>query len=49
MINLLTAIDYEATYWKWLHACPAAARLAFKNSADTRKVFTQIYALLRSL
>ena len=43
MINLLTAIDYEATYWKWLRYTAAARRLDARCPDDTRKVFTQLY------
>jgi len=46
MINLLTAIDYEATYWKWLRYTAAARRLDAQNPDDTRKVFTQLYRAL---
>ena len=46
MINLLTALDIEAKYLKWLEDSPAASRLAAHNACDTRKVFMQIYHAL---
>lgn len=49
MINLLTAIDCEAKYLKWLRISAAASRLAAKNPADTRRVFVQILTLMEPL
>ena len=49
MINLLTALEIEAKYLKWLEVSAAASRLAAKNSADTRRVFVQILTLMEPM
>ena len=46
MINLLTALEIEAKYLKWLEVSAAASRLAAHNAYDTRRVFMQIWIAL---
>jgi len=46
MINLLTALDIEAKYRKWLEVSSAARRLEAHNAYDTRMVFMQIWIAL---
>jgi len=48
MHNLLTALDYEVKYWKWLSCSAAARRLDARCPDDTRKVFTQLYRAFAS-
>jgi hypothetical protein len=49
MINLLTAIDCEAKYLKWLRISAAARRLDARCPDDTRRVFVQMLTLMETL
>ena len=46
MIDLLTALEIEAKYLKWLEVSAAASRLAAHNAYDTRRVFMQLWVAL---